>query len=103
MRYLLSFLSEVEGDAVSAYMWYEEKSRGLGEEFLRAFYASAAEISRSPNLYPKLHKNFRRKLIKRFPYAVYFLVEGETVVIYGLFHCARDPYLIQGEIDDRLS
>lgn len=103
MRYSLSFLPEVEEDAVSAYVWYEEKAKGLGEEFLRAFYASAAEIARTPNLYPKIYKNFHRKLLKRFPYVVYFLVESETVIVYGLFHCARNPYLIQGKIDDRLS
>ena len=103
MRYLLSSLSEVEEDAVSAYIWYEEKSKGLGEEFLRAFYASAAEISRTPNLYPKIYKNFHRKLLKRFPYAVYFLIESGAVIVYGLFHCARNPYLIQENIDNRLS
>ena len=103
MRYLLSFLPEVEEDAVSMYIWYEEKSKGLGEEFLRAFYASAAEISRTPNLYPKIYKNFHRKLLKLFPYAVYFLIESEAVIVYGLFHCARNPYSIQEKIDDRLS
>lgn len=103
MRYLLSFMPEVEEDAVSAYVWYEEKAKGLGEEFLRAFYASAAEIVRTPKLCPKIYKNFHRKLLKRFPYVVYFLVESETVIVYGLFHCARNPYLIQGKIYDRLS
>ena len=59
MRYLLSFLSEVEEDAVYAYIWYEEKSKGLGEEFLRAFYASAAEISRTPPIFiPRSIKTF---------------------------------------------
>mgnify|MGYP001593014883 CR=1 FL=1 len=103
MRYSLSFLPEVEEDAVFAYVWYEEKSKGLGEEFLRAFYATAAEIVRTPNLYPRIHKNFHRKLLKRFPYAVYFLIESETVIVYGLFHCARNPYLIQEKINSRPS
>lgn len=90
MRHSLSFLPEVEKDSVSAYVWYEEKAKGLGEEFLRAFYASAAEIARTPNLYPKIYKNFHRKLLKRFPYVVYFLVESETVIVYGLFLFASD-------------
>lgn len=101
MRYLLSFLPEVEEEAVCAYVWYEEKAKGLGEEFLRAFYASAAEIARIPNLYPKIYKDFHRKLLKRFPYAVYFIIESEAVIVYGLFHCARNPYLIQEKIDSR--
>ena len=103
MRYLLSFLPEVEEDAISAYLWYEEKSKGLGEDFLRIFYAGAAEIVRTPHLYPKVYKNFHRKLLKRFPYAVYFMVERKTIAVYGLFHCARNPYSIQEKINNRHS
>ena len=101
MSYSLSFLPEAEEDAISAYLWYEEKYSGLGEEFLRVFYAGAAEIARTPNLHPKVYKNFHRKLLKRFPYAIYFLVEGKTIIIYGIFHCARNPYFIQEKINNR--
>lgn len=103
MRHSLLFLPEAEEDAVCAYAWYEEKAKGLGEEFLRVFYASAAEIARTPRIYPKIYKNFHRKLLKRFPYAVYFLIENEAVIVCGLFHCARDPQLIQGKMGNRLS
>jgi hypothetical protein len=48
MTYTLWFLSEVEEDAINGYIWYEAKSRGLGEEFLRIFYASANEIPWNP-------------------------------------------------------
>lgn len=101
MRYNLSFLPEVEDDAINAYRWYEQKSKGLGEEFLRAFDASTAEITRSPGLYPKVYQSFHRKLLKRFPYAVYFLIERKTIIVYGLFHCARNPYLIHSKISKR--
>lgn len=103
MRYSLSFLPEIEEDVITAYLWYEGKSKGLGEDFLRVFYAYTSEIARTPNLYQKVHKNFHRCLLKRFPYAIYFLVERKRVIVYGLFHCARNPYFIQGEIDNRHS
>ena len=35
MTHTLRFLAEVEDDAVEGFIWYENKSRGLGEEFLR--------------------------------------------------------------------
>jgi len=40
MTYSLRFLPDVEEDIFAAYSWYEGKARGLGEEFLRVFYAS---------------------------------------------------------------
>jgi len=33
MTYALRFLPEVEDDVISGYSWYEDKARGLGEEF----------------------------------------------------------------------
>ncbi len=38
MSFSMKILPEVEDDAVNAYMWYEAKSLGLGEEFLSVFY-----------------------------------------------------------------
>jgi len=99
----LRFLPEVEEDAVAAYIWYEEKSPGLGEEFLRTFYADAGKLLQNPLLYPTLHLQFRRRLLRRFPYAIYFTTEKREVVVFGLFHCARDPRGIQSLLQHRQS
>ena len=53
MTYSLHFLSEVEEDVIGGYVWYEAKSPGLAEEFLRIFYACAKKIPMNPLLYPK--------------------------------------------------
>ena len=37
MTYVLRFLPDVETDVLNGRAWYEEKSSGLGEEFLRVF------------------------------------------------------------------
>jgi hypothetical protein len=41
MTYTLRFLPAVEEDALAGYRWYEQRAFGLGEEFLRMFYACA--------------------------------------------------------------
>ena len=87
----LRFLPEVEDGAFAGYAWYEEKEQGLGDEFLRTFYACASEILRNPLISPKVHREFRRRLLRRFPCAVYFRIEDNEIVVFGLFHCARDP------------
>ena len=101
MTYSLSFLPEVENDAIMGYEWYEDRSPGLGDDFLRLFYAYAIEIPRNPELYNIVHKDFRRRLLRRFPYAIYFRIEDQVVVISGLFHCARNPILIEDLLNDR--
>lgn len=44
---------------------------------------------------------FRRRLLRRFPYAIYFGIENDTIVVFGLFHCARNPRTIRAQLQDR--
>jgi len=101
MTYDLHFLPEVEDDAIAGYSCYEEKAFGLGDEFLRMFYACANDITHSPLLYQKVYGEFRRRLLRRFPYAIYFRVEQNEILVVGLFHCARDPRSIRLSLSDR--
>ncbi len=101
MIYALRFLPEVEDDAINGFSWYETKSAGLGDEFLRMFYACAGDISRNPLHYQKVHKEFRRCLIRRFPYAIYFIIKNDRVIVAGLFHCARDPRTVESMLQVR--
>jgi plasmid stabilization system protein ParE len=41
--------------------------------------------------YEELRSGVRRALTKQFPYAVYFSVEEDTVLIVAVLHTARDP------------
>ena len=101
MTYALRFLHEVEEDVIAGYGWYEDKVPGLGEEFLRVFYSCSGEVSRNPMLYPGVHREFRRCLLRRFPYAIYFKVEADEVIVLGLVHCARDPRAIGKNLRER--
>ena len=101
MTYTLHVLPELEKDVITGYAWYEEKAPGLGEEFLRVFYACAGEISHNPLLYPKVYCEYRRRLLRRFPYAVYFRMKDSEIIVFGLFHCARDLHTIRAELRDR--
>jgi toxin ParE1/3/4 len=101
MTYSLQFLPEIEEDVIAGYGSYEEKSKGLGEDFLRIFYACTSEIARNPLIYPKVFDDFRRRLLRRFPYAIYFLIENNEIIVIGLFHCARNPQTINAELQNR--
>jgi hypothetical protein len=46
---------------------------------------------KNPHQYPVLHRQMRRALVARFPYEILYEVENEEVIIYAIYHCARDP------------
>ena len=101
MTYRLRLLPEVEGDARIGHLWYEERSPGLGDDFLGEFYRGTAEIATNPLLCRTVHGAIRRRLLHRFPYSVYFTLEDDVVLVLGLFHCARDPQTIDEELRRR--
>lgn len=46
-------------------------------------------ITDYPEMYPVVYKNFRRGLIRHFPYSVFYVVQGEAVVVMGVVHQSR--------------
>lgn len=82
---------EAEHDIDEAYGWYEGQRLGLGEEFLSCLDARIQAICRTPEVYAKVHKDYRRGLVRRFPYAVFYEHAGGTVTIHGVFHTSRNP------------
>lgn len=74
-----------------AALWYEERSEGLGAEFLRAVDVSLAEIARMPAGFPDVHKGIRRAFLRRFPYAIYYVYADDLIQVVGYMHVKRDP------------
>lgn len=84
-------LPEAVTDVADAYDWYEAQQLGLGDEFLRCLERAYAAIAANPLHYPVRFDSFRRILVRRFPYAVYFEHSQETILIHYVFPCAQDP------------
>jgi plasmid stabilization system protein ParE len=78
-------------DIADAFVWYERQSPGLGLEFLRCVEATVVSIQRHPEMYPTVLADYRRGLVRRFPYVVLYQIEPERIVVYAVFHCSQDP------------
>ena len=84
-------LAEVKRDLQEAYSWYEERSPGLGAEFLRNVEACLSLTVRNPEIRGIVFKNYRRALVRRFPFAVFYEAEKISLVVYAAFHCSQHP------------
>lgn len=82
---------EVERDIADAYAWYEKQRPGLGEDFLSCVDALIQAIVRMPNMYTTVFNTYRRGLVRRFPYGIFYEYIDETVIVYGIFHTSIDP------------
>jgi plasmid stabilization system protein ParE len=71
--------------------WYRLQSNNLDLDFLEALSAVIARIGDAPEQFPVIHRNTRRAFVRRFPYAVFFRVVTDGVVILAVLHQARSP------------
>ena len=78
-------------DIDDAYLWYEAQRKGLGDRFLTAVDETVNAIADRPLQYPVVRRNTRRALLRRYPYAIYFRVDGDVLVIVACMHGRRDP------------
>jgi len=88
-----------EAQLTQAYHWYEARAPGLGTEFLRSFEAACAQIGRQPKSSPIVFMDYRRNLLRKFPFGIFYAIEESGVVVAAVFHLARRP----GSIHDHLS
>jgi plasmid stabilization system protein ParE len=89
----LVFRRRVGQDLAAAYGWYEGQRAGLGEDFLAEIEESLDTIERFPEMFAQVHGEVRRAMVSRFPYAVFYRIEREQVVVLTVLHTARDPRL----------
>jgi len=89
--YRLTFKPEVYDDIKTAYDWYEAQRAGLGEDFLLTLEESYVKITRTPKLYQDIYKSVKRKLVRRFPYGIFFVLLEDTIIVLAVLHTKREP------------
>ena len=81
-----------EADLRDAFIWYEQKSAGLGHDFLRHVELKLTQITRSPELFRQRVGPYRLAATKRFPYAIYFIWDeaNRVVAVRRVLHFKQD-------------
>jgi plasmid stabilization system protein ParE len=92
--------SAAEADFADAALWYEARAEGLGADFLRAVDVALAEIGRQPDRSPRVHRECRKALLRRFPYAVYFVTGADLTSVIACMHVRRDPGTWQRRVSE---
>jgi len=95
----LRILDEAEQDLIDGFRFYDLQEAGVGEYF---FDSLSSDID-SLHLYAGIHSvhfGYHRLLSKRFPFAVYYKVEAETINIWAVLDCHQDPAKIKARLTE---
>ena len=86
----VDFRPQAEDEVVETRDWYEGRRNGLGGEFRAALEETIDRIAANPLMYPMVHGETQRAILERFPYAVYFRVAGDDIVVLAV-HGRQNP------------
>lgn len=71
--------------------WYRERSPGLEIDFYRTILDALSTISQTPEMYAMVRGDVRRVVFRRFPYALFYIVDRSEVVVLSCLHERRSP------------
>jgi plasmid stabilization system protein ParE len=89
----LVFRPQAESELLEARGWYESQRAGLGQTFTETVDQVLASILSNPLAHPPVHGETRRAVLRRFPYAIYFHVMADEIVVLAVMHGRRRPQL----------
>ena len=96
----IELLDLAQGDLIDGYRFYESQEVGLGTYFLDTLYSDIDSLRIFGGIHRKAYKNLQRALSKRFPFAIYYTVESETVRVRSVVDCRRNPSWIRRHLGE---
>jgi plasmid stabilization system protein ParE len=73
-----------EGEAFAIHAHYEEYRPGRGELFSEDLDENLGLLTRFPHLGPEFSGPFRRLRLSRHPYAIFYEVAGNRIIVHAI-------------------
>jgi len=98
LDYVLEFAPKAREDVREIVLWYRGEREGLEDRFLLSLKASSDILLKNPLQYQVKFGSVRALLLKRFPYRLYYFIDGNLIMVLGVVHTKRSPKLIRKRI-----
>ena len=85
------FTTAARVELLDAQDWYEAQQSGLGSRFRGEVESVVQRLLDNPLQFPVVFHDIHRARLRKFPYALFFRVETDALVVIACFHGSRDP------------
>lgn len=93
----IRILSVAEDDLEDGYRFYESQADDLGSYFLDTLYSDIDSLAYFAGIH-RVVLGYHRLLSKRFPFAVYYRVADDEVIVFAVLDCRRNPSWIREKL-----
>lgn len=91
----VQILRSASQDLLEGFRFYESQEKGLGVYFLDSLFSDIDSLIIYAGIHPIFHMQYHRMLAKRFPFAVCYRVENDTIWVHAVLDCRRNPAWIR--------
>ena len=95
--YQLVVTDGAELDIAEAQQWYQEQA-GLGLAFVGRVGEQLEFIELQPFATPVVAHGIHRSVVTRFPYNIYYAINGQFINILAVWHASRDQELLLSQL-----
>jgi toxin ParE2 len=85
------FIEPAEDELSEAFEHYEQITAGLGVRLVAEVRDAVRLLEEYPRNSPVIARDIRRKVLREFPYSVFYLATTEEVIILAVAHQSRRP------------
>ena len=82
-------------DLSEAAKWYRAREPGLDRRLFDAVDHALERIRELPEIGPEVEGRIRRVLLHTFPYALFYILDRDEIIVLGCLHGARDPSIVR--------
>ncbi len=94
----IRILSSALQDLREGYEFYEKQAEGIGAYFMDSLFSDIDSLILNAGVHPIYFGGYHRMLSKRFPFAIYYKVAKDQVVVYTVLDCRRNPAWIRKKL-----
>jgi hypothetical protein len=91
----VEFLAFVEDDLRYAYDYYDSWLSGGSTWFRNHFRETVSWIEWNPRMFPKKYRSFRRAIIRRSYFGIFFAIEPEVTTVVAVRDMRDNPAAIR--------
>jgi len=84
-------LSVASQDLTDGVIYYEDRSPGLGLDFLDEYESTLSRIFRTPEGWRQISPRHRRCRFRRFPFAIIYTQFDDLILVTGVMDMRKDP------------
>jgi len=93
-------LEDAAEDLEAGAQFYESCATGVGDYFFDSILSDLDSLVLFAGVHPT-YFGYHRMLSKRFPFGIYYEVEGDVVYVYAILDLRRDPVWIRKRLRQR--